>query len=227
MSATGLVTAAVGLAEGVYPITLRLTDDTDGNLQATRVLRVSVFKNPARTALEMFVAGIASGREWRIDGVPDDWDGDEIPNPYDWTPDSVEVDGVMVEVNLTLNGVDPWPIYNVWQLQAIDGMSVSEGGEVTANSGLFGGSRLSRKYRLALDIDATPTRDWNDGGFRPIGVDRPGNNNADRFVRISGRRGIRDSRSFGERKPPTVMPGCFRSLAQAGRWRRCIFRICL
>ena len=181
-SATGLVTAAVGLAEGVYPITLRLTDDTDGNLQATRVLRVSVFKNPARTALEMFVAGIASGREWRIDGVPDDWDGDKIPNPYDWTPDSVEVDGVMVEVNLTLNGVDPWPIYNVWQLQAIDGMSVSEGGEVTANSGLFGGSRLSRKYRLALDIDATPTRDWNDGGFRPIGVDRPGNNNADRFV---------------------------------------------
>ena len=157
------------MTENVYPITLRLTDDTDGNLQATRVLRVSVFKNPARRALEMFVADIASGREWRIDGVPDDWDGDEIPNPYDWTPDSVEVDGEMIEVNLTLNGVDPWPIYNVWQLQAIDGMSVSEGGVVTANSGLFGGSRLSRKYRLALDIDATPTRDWNDGGFRPIG----------------------------------------------------------
>ena len=165
----------------MYPITLRLTDDNDSGLQATRVLRVSVFKNPARTALEMFVAEIASGRQW-LDGVDNDWDNDDTPNPYDWTPDSVEVDGVMVEVNLTLNGVDPWPIYNVWQLQAIDGMSVSDGGVVTANSGLFGGSRLSRKYRLALDIDATPTRDWNDGGFRPIGVDRPGNNNADRFV---------------------------------------------
>ena len=84
-------------------------------------------------ARDEFVRRIATADDWFsgaliIEGVGSsgDWDGDGIANPYDWTPTSVTimVDGVEVEVgvNLTLGGVDPWPIYNIWQLQAIDGV---------------------------------------------------------------------------------------------------------
>ena len=108
-----------------------------------------------------------------------DWDNDGITNPYDWTPTSVTIRGELVEVNLTLGirgeagtNFDPWPIYNVWQLQAIDGVSVSRAGEVSVNFELFGDeeSRLNARYRLAMDIDATPTRQWDsEAGFNPIG----------------------------------------------------------
>ena len=115
-----------------------------------------------------------------------DWDGDGIANPYDWTPTSVTVRSVLVGVNLTLGitpdglaGGTPWPIYNVWQLQAIDGLSVSETG-VTASLAYFGAEAsvaLSLEYVLAVNIDATPTREWdkdgdsNPAGFNPIGGD--------------------------------------------------------
>ena len=108
-----------------------------------------------------------------------DWDNDGITNPYDWTPTSVIIRGEPVEVNLTLGirgeagtNFDPWPIYNVWQLQAIDGVSVSQTGEASVNFELFGDeeSRLNARYRLAMDIDATPTRQWDsEAGFNPIG----------------------------------------------------------
>ena len=115
-----------------------------------------------------------------------DWDGDGIANPYDWTPTSVTVRSVLVGVSLTLGGAPdglaggtPWPIYNVWQLQAIDGLSVSETG-VTASLAYFGAEAsvaLSLEYVLAVNIDATPTREWdkdgdsNPAGFNPIGGD--------------------------------------------------------
>ena len=77
-----------------------------------------------------------------------------------------------------LDGADgmagnPWPIYNVWQLQAIAGKMVSAEGKMS-DGNLFGANRadrLSAHYRLTtLDIDATPTRAWDDGkGFSPIG----------------------------------------------------------
>ena len=115
-------------------------------------------------------------------------------DPYDWTPTVVMVYGRPVEVNLTLfvegdsddahSGAlgsrnNPWPIYNVWQLQAIAGMSVSmDDGSMTGGFALFGAkdARLAAHYRLEADIDATPTRrhGWNGssgGGFNPIGVD--------------------------------------------------------
>ena len=61
----------------------------------------------------------------------------------------------------------------MWQLQAIDGVSVSQAGSMTGGLALFGdeAARLGANYRLALDIDATPTRAWDDGsGFDPIGA---------------------------------------------------------
>ena len=136
-------------------------------------------------AREMFVAEIARGDfNWfsnddskKFGGTSLDWDNDGIDNPYDWTPTSVAINGVTVEVNLTSRftgeggtAENPWPIYNVWQLQAIDGVSVSHTGE-TGTSDIFGGGRLAAQYRLALDIDATPTKQWDsEAGFDPIGV---------------------------------------------------------
>ena len=101
-------------------------------------------------------------------GSPSDWDNDEIANPYDWTP----LPGVILTTGDENGSADnPWPIYNVWQLQAIDGLSVSENGVVgSENFAFFGdGDNLTAHYRLAADIDATPTRNWAGGGFRPIG----------------------------------------------------------
>ena len=101
-------------------------------------------------------------------GSPSDWDNDEIANPYDWTP----LPGVILTTGDENGSADnPWPIYNVWQLQAIDGVSVSENGVVDSeNFAFFGdGDNLTAHYRLAADIDATPTRNWAGGGFRPIG----------------------------------------------------------
>ena len=192
--ATGLVTAAVSLAEDVYPITLHLNDGDD--LRATRVLRVSVFENPERAALRIFLEEIEAGDfDWfaarNAENPAYDWDGDDIANPYDWTPTSVTVmvNGaqVAVEVNLTLDGVDPWPVYNIWQLQAIDGVVPAEttarfssdadavSASQTAGENLYGDSSSARRgatYLLANNIDATPTRNWDGArGFNPIGND--------------------------------------------------------
>ena len=157
---------------------------------AARRLTVDVLRNfilpesPA-DARAVFLDEIASGAiRWR------DLD------PYDWTPTVVMVYGRPVEVNLTLfvagdsddaysssklgSRNNPWPIYNVWQLQAIAGMSVSmENGSLNGGFTLFGmdgDTRLNAHYRLEADIDATPTRrhGWNGrsgDGFNPIGID--------------------------------------------------------
>ena len=114
-----------------------------------------------------FVSGIAADDfDWfspdldvAPDGTPTDWDGDGIDNPYDWTPlPGVDLLGGLTDPGSSAN---PWPIYNVWQLQAIDGVSVSQAGAMTGGLALFGdeAARLGANYRLALDIDATPTRE--------------------------------------------------------------------
>ena len=184
----GLVTVARDLDAGEHRLTLLLTHE---GVAARRELRVFVL-SPAGEALAVFVAEIASGdRRW-LGGDSDDWDGDGVLNPYDWTPTSVDILGMSVGVTLTLGGAtgtaeSPWLIYNVWQLQAIDGVSVAANGAVRGNFGFFDGSegvRLDGQYRLALDIDATPTRDWkgtNEGGFRPIGGARPVNDDSQSF----------------------------------------------
>ena len=190
------VTLAASLAMGVYDLTLRLKG---GGVTASRPLRLIV-SDPA-AVLKDFSERIKAGDiVWRGDGDADDWDGDGIDNPYDWTPakvkdlpaplpDSFDSNPWYQEtrINLTLFGSNPRPIYNVWQLQAIDGVSVSADGDVRGNFGFFGGSegfRLDGQYRLAVDIDATPTRDWkgtNEGGFRPVGGARPANHSSQSF----------------------------------------------
>ena len=183
-----------------YDFQLQLTND---GVVATRDIRVSVLteldeadaERQARDALDDFVAEIAEGDfDWfsnddskKVGGTSLDWDNDGINNPYDWTPTSVTADdGRMVAVNLTLSltgpggtAGNPWPIYNVWQLQAIDGRSVSHVGaagsegtsDIFDNSGI---PRLALQYRLATNIDATPTKQWKNTagitlGFDPIG----------------------------------------------------------
>ena len=72
---------------------------------------------------------------------------------------------------------NPFRIYNIEQLQAIEGVVAPEAAispeEAWKGITLFGASdeeRLSRHYILANDIDAAATRGWNDGeGFDPIG----------------------------------------------------------
>ena len=74
---------------------------------------------------------------------------------------------------------NPFRIYNIEQLQAIDGVVPREvavdlsSAEFAQALVLFGASkeeRRSRHYVLANDIDATVTRGWNGGeGFDPIG----------------------------------------------------------
>ena len=140
----------------------------------------------ARAARAEFVARIeADGFDWfspdlisSPDGTFTDWDGDRFINQYDYEPTSIDLgDGRVVGVNLTLDGspdgseANPFLIYNVWHLQAIDGVSWGHDGTRGA-TGLFGfgdNTPLTAHYRVAVDIDATPSRGWSGGGFRPIG----------------------------------------------------------
>ena len=136
-----------------------------------------------------FLAEIETADDWfsaaRIVagvGSAGDWDGDGIANVYDWTP--------IPDVNLTSHftgaggaAENPWPIYNIWQLQAIDGVvpadatmglsSQAASASRTAGINLYGTNSNARRgasYLLAVDIDATPTRNWDGGsGFNPIG----------------------------------------------------------
>ena len=180
---TGEVRIASGGLDSLdspYNLTLQLSG---GGQTATREIRVDVAAPPPPpqellNAAAAFVEAIAAD-DFNWFANSDDWDNDGILNPYDWTP---TVNAAGVTVNLTLGGADgsarrPWPIYNVWQLQAIDGVRVSEGGTQSSNFALFGGNglvRLGAQYSLAVDIDATPTKKWgndpnNPVGFNPIG----------------------------------------------------------
>ena len=123
-----------------------------------------------------------------FDGEPfvllDDADGDGSPNFYDYTP----LPGIDLTLRLSvfLSGREnvgdtanaPFPIFNIWQLQAIGGtvQGIDPENREMVLQAFFEGSNLSnlsnlggRHYRLSVDIDASPTRDWNDGkGFAPI-----------------------------------------------------------
>ena len=101
----------------------------------------------------------------------DDDDGDDTINAYD---DSPRPGVFLFEEGVAYGDADnPWPVYNIWQLQAIDGVVPSDvpAESRAAASVLYGANpnaRLTAAYRLEVDIDATPTRDW-DGSFAPIG----------------------------------------------------------
>ena len=164
-STTGVITARRDFV-GEIPMTVRLRDAPSG-VDAKIAFRLRVNPNSSEAAKRLFERMIERGEvDWLADS-----DGDGTINAYDWTP---YVTPATVEVDLLggANGMagNPWPIYNVWQLQAIAGKVVSAEGKMS-DGNLFGANRLSAHYRLTtLDIDATPTRAWDDGkGFSPIG----------------------------------------------------------
>ena len=123
--------------------------------------------------------------DWTAEALLDD-DGDMTINAYDWTPlgEASNFD-LRVVGGVTMDGSEnrPYPVYNIWQLQAIDGVVPAEATAAlssdvasashAAGQTLYGAdptARLTAAYRLEFDIDATPTRDWNSGsGFDPIG----------------------------------------------------------
>ena len=182
----------IGNPTGEFAATLRLEifapargGDPARSLTTDYALRI-VSAAAARAARAEFVARIeADGFDWfspdlisSPDGTFTDWDGDRFINQYDYEPTSIDLgDGRVVGVNLTLDGspdgseANPFLIYNVWHLQAIDGVSWGHDGTRGA-TGLFGfgdNTPLTAHYRVAVDIDATPSRGWSGGGFRPIG----------------------------------------------------------
>ena len=164
-SATGLVTVAMDLTAGnSYDFTLRVIDDAL-SLTASRSLRaVAVNLEPLRLRYLSTV-------EWSRD------------NAYDYL---VEQDGEMIDLRV-VGGVmtdgatreTAFPIYNIWQLQAIEGLQEDSSGsfQIPATP-LFGANRLSSHYRLMNDIDAGVTKEWVSSGrggrrpgqgFNPIG----------------------------------------------------------
>ena len=164
-SATGLVTAAMDLTAGnSYDFTLRVIDDAL-SLTASRSLRaVAVNLEPLRLRYLSTV-------EWSRD------------NAYDYL---VEQDGETIDLRV-VGGVmtdgatreTAFPIYNIWQLQAIEGLQEDSSGsfQIPATP-LFGANRLSSHYRLMNDIDAGVTKEWVSSGrggrrpgqgFNPIG----------------------------------------------------------
>ena len=177
--AAGRIVIASGSLDSLdspYEFQLQLSG---GGETATREIRVDVGAPPpppqaSSEALAAFVEAIAAGDfNWFANTV--DWDNDGILNPYDWTP---TVNAAGVTVNLTLGRADgsarrPWPIYNVWQLQAIDGVSVAVDGMQSSGLALFGdeSDRLGAQYSLAVDIDATPTKQWGSDPNNPVGFD--------------------------------------------------------
>ena len=113
-----------------------------------------------------------------------------------WTPENAynyefavtNDDGEEVMIDLRVLGDNvldgltprlPFPIYNIWQLQAANGAGELPPDALTLEfsareraSVLFGANaeeRLGRHYRLMNDIDAYPTRNWGDAGFVPLG----------------------------------------------------------
>ena len=163
-SATGLVTVAMDLTAGnSYDFTLRVIDDAL-SLTASRSLRaVAVNLEPLRLRYLSTV-------EWSRD------------NAYDYL---VEQDGETIDLRV-VGGVmtdgatreTAFPIYNIWQLQAIDGLQEDSSGSFeTPATPLFGVIRSSAHYRLMNDIDAGVTKEWVSGGpgrpglgFHPIGA---------------------------------------------------------
>ena len=170
-SATGLVTAAMDLTVGdSYDFTLRVIDDAL-SLTASRSLRaVAVNLGPLQSRYLSTV-------EW------------SVVNAYDYL---VEQDGETIDLRVvggvTMDGATretAFPIYNIWQLQAIDGLRGNPfSSSFLATATLFGANaneRLGRHYRLMNDIEAGVTKGWVSSGrpgssglgFHPIGDSEP------------------------------------------------------
>ena len=145
---------------GARRATLHLAFVADGATMLRRTHEMRYFDAGDLAARADFLASV----EWSKAYAQGDEDGDGIPNAYDYRPR-----GDSFDLRFDEDGVfyDFWPIYNVWQLQAIDGETPGYAG----GEDLFGvlePIRLGGRYRLMNDIDAGVTEEWS-GGFAPIG----------------------------------------------------------
>ena len=145
---------------GVRRAILHLAFVADGATLLRRTHEMRYFDAGDLAAQADFLANV----EWSKAYAQGDEDGDGIPNAYDYRPR-----GDAFDLRFDEDGAfyDFWPIYNVWQLQAIDGETPGYAG----GEDLFGVSepvRLGGRYRLMNDIDAGVTEEWA-GGFAPIG----------------------------------------------------------
>ena len=145
---------------GARRATLHLEFVADGTTMLRRAHEMRYFDAGDLAARANFLASV----EWSKTYARGDEDGDGIPNAYDYRPR-----GDSFDLRFDEDGsfYDFWPIYNVWQLQAIDGETPG----YTGGEDLFGvlePIRLGGRYRLMNDIDASVTEEWA-GGFAPIG----------------------------------------------------------
>ena len=145
---------------GAQRAILHLEFVADGTTMLRRTHEMRYFDAGDLAAQADFLANV----EWSKAYAQGDEDGDGIPNAYDYRPR-----GDAFDLRFDEDGefYDFWPIYNVWQLQAIDGETPGYAG----GEDLFGISepiRLGGRYRLMNDIDAGVTEEWA-GGFAPIG----------------------------------------------------------
>ena len=146
-----------------------------GDEAVDATLRLVVARGSATIATDYRIENYAAIIDWdaTLRALADD-DGDNLPNAYDRSPAA----GVDLSGGARGGFFDPYPIFNVWDLQAIDGRT-PPGITAPGATSIFGDSVAARlttsSYYLASDIDAAPTRDWDYGGdmlgFEPIGND--------------------------------------------------------
>ena len=141
------------------------------------------FALTANYRVDDFVATVNWAEE--IDGTIfalRDNDSDGVLNAYDIAPFGEGGIDLFASGNGFADGSSarPFPIYNIWQLQAIDGVlppaassNIADDDAREAARNFYADSsvmRLGASYYLASDIDAAPTRDWDGAsGFNPIG----------------------------------------------------------
>ena len=179
------------IANIVFPP--QVTFDRDASNDCAGVLRFVGDATAATVVVEYFSAGGAPVRaEYPLTTGEDalraaflealesdtarwleDEDGDLTINAYDHSP---RPGVVLFDEEIDYGGADnPWSVYNIWQLQAIDGVVPDDvPADMRAAAQSFYGAdstaRLTAFYEMQVDIDATPTRAWDGGlGFAPIG----------------------------------------------------------
>ena len=157
----------------------------EGDEAVDATLRLVVARGSATIATDYGIENYAATIDWdaTLRALADD-DGDNLPNAYDRSPAA----GVDLSGGARGGFFDPYPIFNVWDLQAIDGRT-PPGITAPGATSIFGDSvaaRLTASYYLASDIDAAPTRDWDYGGGR-LGFDSIGSGSDEFGGRFDGR----------------------------------------
>ena len=121
---------------------------------------------------EYYIDNFSANIDWlaETDGTIfayQDNDGDGLLNAYDYTPGTeTAIGGDDLTAGADGSREEPWPIFNIWQLQAIGGLlplaaenlMMSDNANTARN--LYGIDRMGGHYYLVADIEAAPTREW-------------------------------------------------------------------